>query len=50
MSLYSNYPQSYRNVRVFSVLYPQSNFWGIFRNGSGVVPETFDISSEDMLG
>ena len=24
-----------------SVLYPESNFWWIFRNGSGMVPETF---------
>ena len=24
-----------------SVLYPESNFWWVFRNGSGMVPEWF---------
>ena len=35
---------------MYSVLYPESNFWWIFRNGSGMVPETLQISSEDMIG
>ena len=49
VSLHMNYPQNIRNIRMYSVLYPESNFWWVFRNGSGMVPETFHISSEDML-
>ena len=41
MSLYRNYPQNIRSIRMYSVLYPESNFWWVFRNGSGMVPETF---------
>ena len=48
-SLYRDYPQNIRNVRMYSVLYPEPNFRWIFRNGSGMVPETFNMSSEDML-
>ena len=46
MSLYRNYPQNIRNIRMYSVLYPESNFGGFSR----MVQETFHISSEDMLG
>ena len=35
MSLYGNYPQNTRNIRMYSVLYPESNFGGF----SGMVPE-----------
>ena len=38
----SEYPYVFRIV-------PGIKFWWIFRNGSGLVPETFHISSEDML-
>ena len=41
VSLYRNYPQNIRNIRMYSVLYPESNFWWVFWNGSGMVPETF---------
>ena len=41
VSLYRNYPQNIRSIRMYSVLYPESNFWWLFRNGSGMVPETF---------
>ena len=44
VSLYRNYPQKIRNIRMYSVLYPESNFWWVFRNGSGMVPETFHNS------
>ena len=46
MSLYRNYPQNTRNLCVYSVLYPESNF-GEF---SGMVPETLRIPSRDILG
>ena len=35
---------------MFSVLYPESIFRWIFRNGSGIDPETLHISFEDILG
>ena len=41
VSLYRNNPQNIRSIRLYSVLYPESNFWCVFRNGSGMVPETF---------
>ena len=41
VSLYRNYPQNIRSIRMYSVLYPESNFWWVFRNGSGMVPERF---------
>ena len=41
VSLYRNYPQNFRSIRMYSVLYPESNFWWVFRKGSGMVPETF---------
>ena len=41
VSLYRNYPQNIRSIRMYSVLYPESNFWWVFRNGSGMVLETF---------
>ena len=40
-SLYRNYPQNIRSIRMYSVLYAESTFWWVFRNGSGMVPETF---------
>ena len=41
VSLYRNYPQNIRSIRMYSVLYPESSFWWVFWNGSGMVPETF---------
>ena len=41
VSLYRNYPQKNRSIRLYSVLHPESNFWWVFPNGSGKVPETF---------
>ena len=41
VSLYRNYPQNIRSIRMCSVLYPESNFCWVFRNGSRVVRETF---------
>ena len=41
VSLYRNYPQNIRSIGMYSVLYPESSFWWVFRNGSGLVPETF---------
>ena len=38
VSLYRNYPQNIRSIRMYSVLYRESNFWWVFRNGSGNVP------------
>ena len=38
LSLYRNHPQNIGNIRMYSVLYPESNFWWVFRNGSGNVP------------
>ena len=49
MSLYGDYPQNVKNIRMYSVLYPETNFWWIFGNGSGMVPGTFHVSSEDVL-
>ena len=46
MSLYRIYPQNTRNICVYSVLYPESNFGGF----SGMVPETLRIPSRDILG
>ena len=37
MSLYGDDPQGIRNIRIYSVLYPESNFGGF----SGMVPELF---------
>ena len=37
MSLYWNYPQNIRNIRMYSVLYPESNFG----RSSGLVLEWF---------
>ena len=34
---------------MYSVLYPESNFWWVFRNGSGMVPETFHIYVPGMF-
>ena len=31
-------PGHHRSIRMYSVLYPESNFWWVFRNGSGLVP------------
>ena len=41
VSLYRNYPQNIRSIRMYSVLYPEWKFWWVFQNGSGMVPETF---------
>ena len=46
MSLYRDYPQNTRKICMYSVLFPESNS-GRF---SGVVPETFSISSQDIPG
>ena len=37
VSLYRNYPQNIRSIRMYSVLYPESIFWWF----SGMVPESF---------
>ena len=39
VSLYRNYPQNIRSIRMYSVLYPESNFWWGFRN----VPQSFSL-------
>ena len=46
VSLYRNYPQNIRNTRMYSVLYPESNFGGF----SGMVPEWFRKRSMYRLG
>ena len=46
VSLYRDYPRNTGNFCMFSVLLPELNF-GRF---SGMVPETFRISSHDILG
>ena len=35
---------------MYSVLYPESNFWWVFRYGSGRVPKTFHILLEEGEG
>ena len=39
--VHNNYRQNTRNIRVYSVLYPESNFGGF----SGMVPEWFQKRS-----
>ena len=41
MSLYWNYPHNIRNIRMYSVVYPELNFGGF----SGMVPEWFQKRS-----
>ena len=46
VSLSKRYPRKTRSIRMYSVVYPESNFGGF----SGMVPEWFHISSGVILG
>ena len=46
MSLYKDYSENTRSIRLFSLLYPEPKSARFF----GMVPETLRISSQDVLG